>query len=165
MHTNEDVEKYLFSKLRKVSCFEDIENRSYIQIYWIKDIEHCIATFPRSPTSTLSDNYIFNCNPRDYPLDILSSNEMTIGFDSFKSTQVEPTLLEYQKYWELAEKEERFNTMLENERNCVFWTCYYVYWYKTFGFSHNFPHTLNDLENWCQKVIKNEIDIDLIFKD
>lgn len=92
------------------------------KIIYIEDIQHSIILFP--------DGSVFNCNPRDYPLSV--KTEVT-------RKQIEPTLEEYEAYWDLSD-----DPFLQNDQNCLLWCAFYL------ERPNDEECSLENLEAWCR---------------
>lgn len=131
------VEKIIYDKIHKLQTFADLVVPIAPRIYLLEDINHAIVVFP--------NNFIFNCNPRDYSLPI--SNKMIKGLID---EQIEPSIEKYEDYWNQIKSD----NIIENDQNCILWSAYYLWWYY-YGKDIRFPCSLMNLEDWMndkQKV-------------
>lgn len=150
------IEDYLRTLVISVNTFDDIylTYTSYYnpKLYHIKDIGHVIVIFPNGG--------IFNCNPRDYPLKIISPLSKVINGNN---EQIEPSVAVYEAYWNNHwDKDSLVATAINVDKNCGLWSAYYLWWYENNENNKNekepFQYTLYDLENWIKLVCTEYLD-------
>lgn len=139
------IEDYLKKLVITVDTFNDIASHYSLyhnpKLYYIRDIAHVIVVFP--------NGCVFNCNPRDYPLNIV--RPLSVVSYGIQNEQIEPSSMEYETYWyDRWDKLSVVSSAIEFDKNCGLWSAYYLWWFeKKTG---QFPSSLADLENWIQLV-------------
>jgi hypothetical protein len=143
------IEDYLRTLVISVNTFDDIFSTYTLyckpNLYHIKDIGHVIVVFPNGG--------IFNCNPRDYPLKIVSPLSV------LHNEQIEPSTAVYEAYWNNHwDKDSLVTSAIEFDKNCGLWSAYYLWWYENNKNMEPFQHSLYDLENWIKLVCSEYLD-------
>lgn len=146
------VEDYLWKIVVSVDTLDDIYKNytSYNcpKLYRIKDIAHVIVVFPTGE--------IFNCNPRDYPLDI--RHPLSIMRYGIENEQIEPSSKVYENYWnDHWDKVSVVTSAIEVDKNCGLWSGYYLWWYYNKN-DKLFACSLIDLEKWVKLVCNDYLD-------